>query len=377
MQKIINKTLNFLKIILIIIFLIIFLDLLINILIPDSFKKRIGISRNYSLKSEAFHHEIAPNIDVYEHWGSIKYKVKTNNYSMRILNKNYSEINNNKKNIGFIGDSFVYGSGINYEDHFINLLNNEFSNYNLLNLGYVSYSPSIYSKRLGYYLKDRGIKFEKIFLFIDHSDIQDEGIFYREDNKGNIVRKWLNDDEIKRKAKRYKIKNYLQQNSFIYKLSQFFQPTTPDKSLICLKETDKIKNFIDYFDFNRFGYGIDKNLQKEEWVQKGILKVIKYLNVIKSLSEENNFELIIVNYPSAVEVLKKVNLNESLHHKILYNWSTANNVEFIYTSNSFSKLETGLSDYKENFIKCDIHWNKNGHKIIANFIKKKLNEKNN
>ena len=56
MQKIIIKTLNFLKIIFIIIFLIIFLDLLINILIPDSFKKRIGISRNYSLKSEAFHH---------------------------------------------------------------------------------------------------------------------------------------------------------------------------------------------------------------------------------------------------------------------------------------------------------------------------------
>ena len=126
---------------------------------------------------------------------------------MRILDKKYSEIDNNKKNIGFIGDSFVYGSGINYEDHFINLLSNEFNNYNLLNLGYVSYSPSIYSKRINYYLKEKNIKFEKVFLFIDHSDIQDEGIFYREDKNGNIVRKWLNDDEIKKKVKKYKIKN--------------------------------------------------------------------------------------------------------------------------------------------------------------------------
>ncbi len=377
MQKIIIKIVNYLKILFLIIFIIIFLDLFINILLPETFKKGIGITRNYSLKSKLFHHEIAPNINVYEHWGSTKYKVITNEHSMRILDKKYSEIDNNKKNIGFIGDSFVYGSGINYEDHFINLLSNEFNNYNLLNLGYVSYSPSIYSKRINYYLKEKNIKFEKVFLFIDHSDIQDEGIFYREDKNGNIVRKWLNDDEIKKKVKKYKIKNYLQQNSFIFKLSQFFQPSTADKSLMCLKANNRDENFIDYFDLNRFGYGIDKNLQKEEWLEEGISKVIKYLNVIKSLSEKNNFELIIVNYPSAVEVLKKSNFHESMHYKILYNWSKANNIEFIYTSNNFSKLGTGLNDYKENFIKCDIHWNKNGHQIIASFIKKKLNEKNN
>ena len=52
---------------------------------------------------------------------------------------------------------------------------------------------------------------KKIFLFIDHSDIQDEAQFYREDKYGNIVRKWMSDTEVKSKNRKYKIKNYLKQ----------------------------------------------------------------------------------------------------------------------------------------------------------------------
>ena len=66
MQKIIIKIVNYLKILFLIIFLIIFIDLFINILLPETFKKRIGITRNYSLKSNLFHHEIAHNINEIE-----------------------------------------------------------------------------------------------------------------------------------------------------------------------------------------------------------------------------------------------------------------------------------------------------------------------
>lgn len=376
MSKIIKKTLNLIKITFIILFLIILFDLFINILIPEKIKKKIGITRNYSLKSKLFHHEIAPNIDLYEHWGSKKYKVRTNSYSMRVLSEVEDKIDFKKENVGFIGDSFVYGSGINYENHFINLLNNNFDNYNFLNLGYVSYSPSIYFKRIEYYINERDIKFKKIFLFVDTSDIADEGIFYRENEDGNIVRKWLSDDQIERKFGRYKIKNYLQQNSFLFKFSQFFQPSVTDKGVICLKKKESIDNFIKYIDYERFSYGIDKNIQKKDWVKLGTSKVVTYLDKIKNISKKNNFELIIVYYPSAVEVLKQSDFRESMHYKLLNNWSSLNNIRFIDTSNYFGNTKNGFKNYKENFIQCDIHWNSKGHKIIANKIKIFLNEKN-
>ena len=65
-----------------IIFVFLLFDLLINIILPENLKKKIGTTRNYSLKSTNFHHEIAPNINLYEHWGSKKYKVVTNKFGM-------------------------------------------------------------------------------------------------------------------------------------------------------------------------------------------------------------------------------------------------------------------------------------------------------
>ena len=60
----------------IIILLVLVFDLIVNILLPEKFKKTIGTTRNYSLKSIRFHHKTAPNINLYEHWGKRKYKVK-------------------------------------------------------------------------------------------------------------------------------------------------------------------------------------------------------------------------------------------------------------------------------------------------------------
>ena len=141
----------FIKIIPIILIVLLF-DLIINILIPDNIKKKIGITRNYSIRTAQFHHEIVPNINLNEYWGTKKYNVTTNNYGMRILKNNSQNLDTKKNHIGFIGDSFVYGSGINYEKHFINLLQKKFKELSLLNLGYVSYSPSIYLKRLEYFI---------------------------------------------------------------------------------------------------------------------------------------------------------------------------------------------------------------------------------
>ena len=144
---------KFLKTFISVVCLVLIFDLIINLILPNSIKKKIGTTKNYSLKSERFHHEISNNIDLPELWGEIKYQVVTNQYGMRI-SKNY-RIDKNKPSIGFMGDSFVYGSGINYDGHFIQNLIDKNENYNFLNLAYVSYSPSIYYKKLKYFIDEK------------------------------------------------------------------------------------------------------------------------------------------------------------------------------------------------------------------------------
>lgn len=373
-----RKFLNIIKVCSSIILAIIAFDLIINFILPDDVKKKIGITRNYSIKSSKFHHELAPNIDVNEFWGKNKYNVKSNNFGMRIGPNDNKNIDLEKNYVGFIGDSFVYGSGINYEYHFISKIKKKLPNYNLLNLGYVSYSPSIYFKKLENLIKFKNLKFVKVFVFVDASDIQDEGVFYRENFRGDIVRKWLNDDENYIKLRKYKIKNYLQQNSFLFKFYQMISlPNITDKSVNCLKQNSEFNNFLNYIDQERFSYGINDNLKNKSWVLDGKKKVVRYLDKIKDLSVNKNFEMIIVYYPSALEILENYEFKNSDHFKLLYDWSISTKTSFINTSNEFDKFPRGNEGYKKNFIECDVHWNSNGHDIIASKIIKFLNEKNN
>lgn len=362
---------KFLKNFIIITFFVLVFDLFINLILPEKFKKKIGTSRNYSLKSEKFHHSIAANIDVYEFWGKKKYKVKTNELSMRINENDNFFIDRSKKNIGFIGDSFVYGSGIEYKDHFISKIKK--SDFNLLNLSYVSYSPSIYFKIIQNMIEEKKINFEKIFIFVDHSDIQDEAQFYREDEKGNIVRKWINDNEVKSKNQKYKIKNYLKQNSFMFKFYENISaPTISNNTQKCIKKNNDT-NYKDYLDLNRFGYSYHVNIVDQKWVKEGIEKSLKYLNKIKSLSEKYKFQIVIVNYPSALEVIDKIKSKNSKHFNFLNEWSLNNKVIFIDTRNDFIN-ESHSNNYLNNFIPCDVHWNKNGHLIISKNINSFINE---
>ena len=369
-----KKILDISKSISIIFFIIITIDLITNLILPENIKKKIGTTKNYSLKSEMFHHEIAPNINLPEFWGKKKYKVITNKYGMRIGENDF--INPQIKNIGFVGDSFVYGSGIDFNDHFIGLIKKNNKSYNFLNLGYVGYSPSIYYKKLEYLINNKGFKFDKIFIFVDTSDVQDEGSFYREDLNGNIVRKWNSDLENKKRNFRYKYKNYLKQNSFIFKFYEIFAFNTINtKAQKCLNKENTDLNYIEYLNYERFGYAFNKKLSSKKWVKEGQKKIVNYLSKIKVLLDLNKIEMIIVYYPSAIDVIKDNKIKEnSKHYKMLNEWSQLNNISLIDTQKYFFKINNPLKNYEKNHIACDIHWNTNGHKIIGNNILEYIND---
>jgi len=369
-----KKIKDLISYILFLVFAIILVDLIINFFLPQEIKKKIGITKNYSLKSKKFHHVLAPKINVNEFWGDRKYKVITNEYGMRI-DKNY-KIDIGKKNIGFIGDSFVYGTGMDFKNHFINLTKITNDKYNYLNLGYVSHSPSIYFKKLFYFINNKNLDFKKIFIFIDTSDVQDEGLFYREDKQGNIVRKSESDQEIKNKNFKYIFKNYIKQNSFIFKFYEaFIKGTGQMGESLCLNNKENINDFKKYLDYDRYGYAFDKKISSKEWAIEGQKKILNYLSKIKNLLDNNNIEMIIVYYPSALDILKNnKNKEDSDHFKMLNSWSKKNDVNLIDTQNEFFKKKDPINNYKTNHIICDVHWNENGHQIIAKKIVDYLNK---
>ena len=85
-----------------------------------------------------------------------------------------------------MGDSFIEGSGLNYENTFSGLLQSYLGkDYEVLNSAVASYSPSIYYAKANHFLS-QGYEFDQALVFLDISDIYDE-LFVSLDSDGNII----------------------------------------------------------------------------------------------------------------------------------------------------------------------------------------------
>ena len=128
-----------------------------------------------------------PNIDVVEGCGGkLKRQIITNSIGFRDSDQKNINKSSDKKRILLIGDSFIEGSGYDYDYTIAGMLSNKLgSEYEILNSAVESYSPSIYFKKIQYYIS-LGYKFDQALIFLDLSDIYDE-LFIKFDENENII----------------------------------------------------------------------------------------------------------------------------------------------------------------------------------------------
>ena len=222
------------------IFLII---LIIDALLSNFFLKKTEFwknekweKKNHRIKSEIYHHDLLPNIEAHETWGGkLKRKIITNSLGFRDSAKNQINKTTDKNRILLIGDSFIEGSGYDYEYTFAGLLANELgSNYEILNSAVESYSPSIYYKKTKFFIS-QGYTFDKALIFLDLSDIYDE-LFINFDDQNNIIAEIPKSElslERKIKNKIYSLGWFLRDSTLVFR---FFY--------LISDKTEEIKNFI-------------------------------------------------------------------------------------------------------------------------------------
>ena len=125
----------------------------------------------FSLKDEKLGLTFKKNLLVKNaQWGNVYYTFCTNDLSLK--SRCNKKITNNKYKYAFIGDSFTEGIGINYENTFVGLFDQVFGN--TLNLSVSGSSPNFYEKRLNYFLNEKDLDIENLFLFFDLTDLEDD-----------------------------------------------------------------------------------------------------------------------------------------------------------------------------------------------------------
>ncbi len=330
-------------------------------------------SENNSMTiNEIYHHELKKN---YEGKGHSDEIIFTNKYGLITL-KNETKINlEDKTNIIFMGDSFTQGAGVPYKNSFAGILTKKLEDQKkIINLSAVSYSPSIYFYKTKYFIENYNMKFSEMYLFIDISDPYDELYRYKVKNEKVVNQTNLSNPFVKNEFEQivYNIKSFVIKNTTV-----LFFISKNIKNFFKKKNNDEEKFYENYgFIINHQAnlWTFDENYYEKQGY-KGVELCKKYLALLNQMLKDNNAKLTIVVYPWPGQIFR--NDNNFKQSYIWSRWAEENNIDFINLSDAF--FETDRETVSERlkfidnyFLKKDMHFNINGHKIVAEKILKIL-----
>ena len=301
-------------------------------------------------KNNKFKYNFRKNISIEANYGIYKYKICTNELSIRT---NCSKKNNIKKyDFVFLGDSFTEGVGLPYEETFVGIFENK-TRYKVANLGVSGYSPYMYYNKLKEYVDL--IKFEEVIIFVDISDIHDE-LKLSNANKDLFKKNMdkLNKDiNIFNKSKKIIHKNFPMTYSILFNLK--------------------------YIKLLKPKYRYTPSYKPSEWtyskvvpnsgISLSVKKNIFYLNQIYELLNSRGIKLSLAIYPWPNTLI--YDKSSSAYVEIWKNFCFEKCLNFINLFPVFFENQNKLNINKANkiikkyYLKGDMHFNYTGNLLIA------------
>jgi len=358
-----------------------FFDYLLSFFIKNKkFWHDMYPDKYWRIPSYIYHHDLKPNVEETETWGGNKYKFITNSlgfrdFKIRKISKNNSE----KKRILLIGDSMTEGA-LEYSISYSGLLTQYFkNNYEVLNAGVGSYSPTNYYYKIKYYL-DQGYKFNNIIIFLDISDVVDEQKYNYDDNDNLILKKNFYNKKISSKIFIYlrdnlitfrtisliidfseKFKNFIK---FKYKASIFFK-----KNIFSISNKDIELYRMINLDIGAWTQNIEEFRYNIKNVKSGINRAEKNLLRLVRLAQKNKINVTLVIYPWPNQVY----FQDNYYREHWKNFSLNNSINFIDLYDDIvDHRKNAEENILENYIMGDIHFNTNGNSKIFNALISKL-----
>ena len=309
------------------------------------------------------------------------YNIFTNDLGFR--DDRIKKLDRNKLFSILIGDSFVEGVGLEYPDTIVGMLNKELKNddFEYLNAGVASYSSYIYFKKIEDIIKKNDdLKIKEVIVFLDKSDVSDDERYLLEPTTfENTKGKFIN----QRKEDFFKD---LQELS----LWRFYTKQTISGKLIKLS-ADQIENFFSnlqkrfliskktnkkFFEINNLEVKAIKSINNkphirnwylgelwEKRTKRNIEFSIKNLSKLKNFLDKKNINLLVVLYPWSFEIDDPKIRKKYL--KFIIPLLNENEIKNISVYQDF--LDGNIyENIGKNFLYNDIHYNKNGNRVIVN-----------
>jgi len=328
-------------------------------------------------------------------FNNLDYKIYTNNLGFR--DSSIRKLNENKLYSIVIGDSFVEGTGLQYQDTLVAKLNNklnpqQFNNYEFLNAGVASYSSYIYKKKIKWLLNNTDwLNVNSVILLYDKSDLHDD-LNYLDKPKVFSTKKKIfknpKKEKLKRDIKNFKIGSIITEQTMIGIFYREVLGASLENFIQNMKFRIQLSNGFNsnIFKLNSAEINTLYSTHQYKWLQKyfynphwsneGIKSInfaFENFNELKLFLDKKKIKLYVVTYPWPFELLDQYTSEKYL--KYLKNKFLEKNISNILIYEKFKQGNIAENIFKY-YIPKDIHFNNEGNEILSNEIYKRLLQDN-
>ncbi len=319
----------------------------------------------YRVSNALYDHDLAPlkSVDGVT-WGPLVYGVRTNSLGFKDATNRTVSLEAPGPRVLFIGDSFTEGVGFAYEDTFVGLVDSAFAGrgIDVLNAAVVSYSPSIYARKVEYLLDEVGLDVDEVVVFLDISDAQDEAQVYRRLEDGRVVTR----DQFGGFASQPPVaardpgavgtlKALLRENTIVL------------ATILQLKDRLGAGVVDDNFPLNneRSLWTVDSTAYAD-YGREGVALMERAMSRLNDTLRRHDVALTVAVYPWPDQVAASD--LDSRQVRVWRDWSAAHDAHFVNLFPAFIDANPDtepIETLRRYYVPGDYHWNAAGHRLVA------------
>jgi hypothetical protein len=328
-----------------------------------SWQRAVQGSQNYRRPDPILHHTLIPSVD-YDRaeWGGQRYRFCTNSLGFRDKSTREVPLTPAGERLVVIGDSFLEGIGIAYEQTAAGLLDARFAarGVEVLNASVASYSPIHYLRKTRHLLEDVGLRFDRLVVFVDVSDIDDEANSYAFDAQGNVVtvaggwaaRRW---EQRQLQAERWNLGDFVSTHTVLLGAARELKSRLRG-------EEQPVRDWREALGERRALWTFDDE-QYREYGAEGLRIAVEHMTELRRLLAAHGLALTVVVYPWPDQLMQRDQDSRQVH--AWRDWSAQQDSQFINLFPAFFDGGDPEQTIPLRFITGDVHWNAVGHALVA------------
>lgn len=304
-----------------------------------------------------YHHGLLPMARGHEHFGTRRALYLTNDLGMRDAARRRVPLEATRRRILVLGDSFAEGVGYRYPRTAVGLTAAALPDSELLNAAVVSFSPGLAYLRLVQLLDDVGLEIDEVVLFVDISDVQDEYLYE------GFAPDTIDRDAFAAWRRSRRLRDWSFTAARIAQLRQredavawFDEGVFP--SLMERYRTAMTPAFLRL----RASWPAEPPPLRP-WVERGLALQAESLDRIADRCERDGLPLTLVAYPWP-DQLGEAGLHGP-HIDPLRRFARDRGLGFVDLYRDFAKLGPPDSVRAGYFIPGDVHWNREGNRVVS------------